>query len=388
MAVMRDRYLQASWRGVSFYIERDDIKAGRKVVLHEIPLRDKPAFDDLGRRPRAFSLEAYLIGDDADEQAKRWLTLCEDKSGVGKLRHPYLGEMDAVLMDMSVTMIDEYDRIIRLALDFEEATPLKFPLATISNSQTITNNVTAVQQQAITQATTQYTSTPLTTGVKQAVAGQTLTFAQQVQGLTSQGILSATGLQQVTDWATKLSAGANTLVDVPLSLFANVSGLMTSLRDGILPGASSVRRLLRLLQLFTDPSPQGRAMRFATETSVWSIAAETASVVSYDSYDEAMAIRGELARALTTVVSGLPEDGADLLNTLSDLHASTADEIRTLAAELPRIVRYQLGAPLPALVVAYNLYEDPDRADDLVRRNQAPDWLRLPTERQLEILAS
>ena len=52
------------------------------------------------------------------------------------------------------------------------------------------------------------------------------------------------------------------------------------------------------------------------------------------------------------------------------LDASITNFLVTTARPLPRMIGYQFGTPLPSLVIAYRLYQDASRADQVVAENK------------------
>lgn len=44
-----DRLQPASFRGVAFKVDGDDLQIGRRTVVHEYPGRDTPSVEDMGR---------------------------------------------------------------------------------------------------------------------------------------------------------------------------------------------------------------------------------------------------------------------------------------------------------------------------------------------------
>lgn len=90
MAACRDwlRTLQrASYRGVPFWVERDSISTGRRLVIHEFPHRDTPYVEDLGRKANIINVTAYVAGDDVEAQESRLRLACE-VGGAGTLVLP------------------------------------------------------------------------------------------------------------------------------------------------------------------------------------------------------------------------------------------------------------------------------------------------------------
>jgi len=56
--------------------------------------------------------------------------------------------------------------------------------------------------------------------------------------------------------------------------------------------------------------------------------------------------------------------------TLVNLHASVTNHLVETARPLPRLLNYQFFEPLPTLVLAYKLYDDASRADEIRAENK------------------
>jgi len=115
----RARLRPASWRGVPFFVGEASGEVGRRYEMHEYPQRDQPWAEDLGRSQRKWSVTGYVLGDDYMGTRDRLLAACE-QSGVGKLVHPYLGELHVVCDRFRYTERDEEGRICRFELSFAE----------------------------------------------------------------------------------------------------------------------------------------------------------------------------------------------------------------------------------------------------------------------------
>jgi prophage DNA circulation protein len=93
------RLRPASFRGAQFHIEAGGKTSGRRTVLHEYPKRDDPYAEDMGRRARRWTLQAYVIGGNAQAfdfdytQARDALVSACEQEGSGLLVHPTMGEM-------------------------------------------------------------------------------------------------------------------------------------------------------------------------------------------------------------------------------------------------------------------------------------------------------
>jgi prophage DNA circulation protein len=70
--MMRDwanTLLPASYNGVSFHVDGEDLGGGRRLAIHQTAGGEVPVIEDMGRATSTFNVTAYLAGDLADVQA-------------------------------------------------------------------------------------------------------------------------------------------------------------------------------------------------------------------------------------------------------------------------------------------------------------------------------
>jgi prophage DNA circulation protein len=127
-----------SWRGVGFVLDAGQTIAGRRIALHEYPYRPDVWAEDLGKLPRRFAVQAFLVGDDVYLQRDAMIAACE-QAGAGTLVHPTLGSMQVVLMDFSVTDRRDRGRYVEVALTFIVAGDVRYPATGIATGQAVTN---------------------------------------------------------------------------------------------------------------------------------------------------------------------------------------------------------------------------------------------------------
>jgi prophage DNA circulation protein len=123
-----------SWRGVGFVMDAAELKAGRRTATHEYPYRDTVWTEDLGKLPRRFAFQAWLVGDDVYQQRDDMLAACE-KTGSGTLVHPTMGAVEVVLVDFTTTDRRERGRVVELAFQFVAAGKTLFPTAVVSTGE-------------------------------------------------------------------------------------------------------------------------------------------------------------------------------------------------------------------------------------------------------------
>ena len=125
-----------SWRGVGFVLDAGDTVAGRRVAIHEYPYRDDAWAEDLGKLPRRFSVQAFMVGDDVYQQRDAMIDACE-QPGPGTLVHPTLGSIECVMLEFQVTDRRERGRVVEVQFSFIIAGDVQFPSTMIATGQNV-----------------------------------------------------------------------------------------------------------------------------------------------------------------------------------------------------------------------------------------------------------
>lgn len=91
----------------------------------------------------------------------------------------------------------------------------------------------------------------------------------------------------------------------------------------------------------------------------------------YDSAADARAVRDALSQALSDLADSEPDMDAGLANAFRDTAAAVIAHLTAVAGTLAEVVTYYPPDTLPAEVIAYTLYGDAERAEEIVARNPA-----------------
>ena len=127
----------ASYRGAKFFVEKDTVESGRRLVIHQFPLRDEPYVEDLGRDAIKMSVTAYVLGDSADSQASSLLSACGTK-GPGRLSLP-ISQFQAHCEKASRDFSKDRQGYIAFSLSFvrEGGGAAPMPVAALSNAVSV-----------------------------------------------------------------------------------------------------------------------------------------------------------------------------------------------------------------------------------------------------------
>jgi hypothetical protein len=146
----RDKYQEAAFRGVMFFVETDARQGGRRVAMHEYPKRNTPYAEDMGRKAKRFLVQGYLIGKNYLEQKYRLIDALE-KDGPGMLRLPLPYQMsDEKVMVMAYTVTEARERggYCQVEMDFIEYGDPQYRQAVSTTSQ-IEDKAFALEDQMI-----------------------------------------------------------------------------------------------------------------------------------------------------------------------------------------------------------------------------------------------
>lgn len=238
----RNRLQPGSWRGVSFVLDAGETVAGRRVAIHEYPYRDTAWSEDLGRLPRRFNVQAFLVGDDVYEQRDAMVSACE-QAGSGTLVHPTMGSIEVVLLSFAVTDRRERGRVVEVTMQFMLASDVRFPGTSISTASAI-----ASAAGALTTASQGDLASVLDS------IGDVPASAQQVSGFTSTAVAAVNDASRAFNAVRGLAgsfgrfATGNRLTLQPAGTTAPIAlGLATTTRTAVVSAAGTVDSLARLL---------------------------------------------------------------------------------------------------------------------------------------------
>lgn len=359
MAGWREQLRDASFRGASFFVDSDEATFGRRSVLHEYLQRDIPFSEDLGRATRRKSVTAFVIGADYMSLRDKLIKALEE-IGPGTLVHPYFGECEVVVSgDVTVSQSRKEGGMARFQIEFVEASEQKYPTeAANSRSQVL--------------------------GRADAVDGGLLgDFGRDFQVAGWPDFLSTSAVGDITGWLSgaegllSLAGGFSfeSLLGDPLALGSALLGLIGQSRGRGYENAmalSSTRPAPR-------PGPYRTTVRQQEARNTAALgnlivggaltqAARDATDRDWPVYDDAVRVRDDVTTALDREAERATSDRT--YQALSDLRLSVAADMTERAAQSPRLRTITPPELLPSLVVAYDLYEDAGRADEIAIRNR------------------
>ncbi|MDH5633603.1 MAG: DNA circularization N-terminal domain-containing protein [Gammaproteobacteria bacterium] len=397
----RDQLRPASFRGVAFRYEETDTELGRRNHLHEYPDRDLPYVEDLGRKAKTFSIEAYVIGDDYMAQRDA-LEAALDAEGPGELIHPRYGARNVSVTAARVRETTRQGRMAVFSITFTEAGNRSEPSATTATDKQTQSAAGGLATAAENELADNFDIDGQPGWVSLGVTDTLNSFTSQLNQV--QGMIAGPGnaVADFTGAITRFENELTGLLQTPAALATNITSLVAALES--LPG--NVANSLQVYETLFDFSVAAPAANTAAaQTLVRSQqqlvhlvkvaavagAARVSSQIPFDSSAEALAARDWLLAAMdslanyTDPVTGLPADDGEY-DALSALRHAVVEDLNTRAAKLPQIVSHTLNHYVPAVVLAWDLYGDAERGDEIVARNHVARPGFLPAGEPLEVL--
>ena len=376
----RDELRPASWRGLACHVEAAEAQGGRRLALHEFPLRDDPYPEDLGRKARAWSVTAFLLGAEVLSAARAFAAALEE-AGSGTWVDPWRGDVAAVVESYSWRQSSREGGIARFEIQFREAGQAAYPALAPDHSA-------AVEAAAETAAVgwkekfgEGFSVSGLAEALKADIGDLIGTTVTDLSALTSDAVAT---IDQAAAWARaglQLAADARTLIETPSLLADRAMALMGADRLGGLGWRSWLNiatwaPILGGLEGAGPAATQARANRsrwvgLINQAGVIG-AAKAAAAADFATRDEAIEARTAIVAAMDAVEGGT---SAAEYQVLAALRTALVRAVSAAAPRLPRLMRLDRPQPLPALALAWELYGDapasvPDRADEIVARNR------------------
>lgn len=426
---MPNAYLQkASYKGVSFEVTSSSISAGRRVVLHEYPFRDEPFAEDLGRRARTISIEAFIFGSDARRQSERLIAAIEAK-GQGTLVHPLYGSMVCIATDGTNVRTELCEDYVAVSFTLTEVGNLTFPSSASAADYLARLSADALQTFASDAISSALSSIPDGADLGQVYDGALTACAKCLSEIADSTYSKLWALQDslgtLQNSASDLiysTAAFTTQVGSVLGLAAKASTVTDwrevsyqaadlAMNSTLLPDAK--QQAQAQAQILSLTRGRARAASAAASLSTTTIATKTtearAQVVNavralfrqfllaqsigaatlvgtaQDRRDASATIltvapRRDVTQVRAQVLKAIDAEcelqtGQEILGLLYDARVRVWTDLSTRADPVRQVRTIELTHATPSLVAAYELYADASREAEIVDRNAIPNPL-------------
>lgn len=389
----KDKLQPASFRGVPFEVESDGMEAGRRTQVHEYPKRDKPYAEDLGRATRKVTLTAFVIGPEYMAARDKLLGALEEE-GPGTLVHPWYGSLQVSVESVQVRHHRADGGYCSFDLGFVEAGELTFPTASSSTA----GQVRMAADDLSTASLGDFASVFNVGGLPDFVADGALAELTSVLGTVQDGLRFVS--PDIGGLTGAVLGELTSLVSVPSMLGSRLLGLfdgLVSFEDTPSRQGQVFRALLNTRQspsLAATPVSGATPSRLAQARNTAAVralvrqlllvqAAGTASLMPLPVYDDAIRQRNRLTADLEAESLTASDT---LFPALTDLRVKVWRDMTARSRDSARLGTVTPAEVMPAVALAYDLYEEAGRDEEIVARNRIAHPGFLPV-RPLQVLS-
>lgn len=390
-----DEFKQASFRDIEFFVDGHELGSGRRNQITEFPGRDDPYVEDLGRKARTRTMEAYVIGDDYHIQ-KNKLIKALDQAGPGKLVHPYDGILQVAITDYKVRETKREQSIARFSISFVQVEEIEL-ITKVTNT---VEEVSEKKQSAFEALKEKFKKAWKTANKPRTVVdgafdtvNKGIDMAESARSVVSDIADYQNDVQSMRNRVASKYYEAARTGEALITDTINLLGFGTDIDDDEFDGTQSLKTFEDLKPLTAlEPTevisgdPDEPATVFSSSYSEAAIIVQAAllSLIEYDSIEQSV----ELQKAVFENIDQMMEttDDDDFYNSLYDLKTAIVEHLDNQAKQLPRRAAYVPPVTYPALLIAYDLYDDITREQEVIDRNRIQHPAFVPGRVPIEVL--
>jgi prophage DNA circulation protein len=384
------RYVSPS--GVEFSPLFDDVErsGGKKAPVHELPHRNVADVQDLGNTAEKYPLALYFTGPDYDKQADAFYDALHEK-GRAKLKHPRWGDRDVLPLTWSQSeKLIERVWYAAFQIDFVEA-PDPASLTISSTTAAAIQSAAEIAAAKASDASAAQISAlvPMQAlAAKGAAVDAAASAFDQLRSLTSgfDDVRSAMGAAH-----REIERNIDTLAAVPLDLTSAIirlvrmpANLETSITEKLKGYASLLAQNCATLAdlglgaiTARIPLILGGAAALAEATASGTLTSRSDAVDAYN------ALTDSAADTLAAVEAYV--DDPDALAVVRQLCSDARARLLVESYSLPTERSMVLQGDSDPVTLAFQLYGDPERMDDIIEQNHLADEAILVIPRGTEI---
>lgn len=389
---------RASYRGVPFWVETDQVQGGRRLVVHEFPHRDAPYVEDMGRSAVKVQLTAYLASDAADAEAARLRAACEAGSAA-RLVLPLetlTAHCESYQRDFSKDRLGYIAIGLSFVRDGAGAAPypsayharlvtvgvggLAAPLAALHRRRFRGRRVAGYVRDSAAEAIREAAAAlDVARGAVEIAGEDGAGVARRVADLHDDAALYAEA-GEIADVYESTRADARQSADTAPDLAAEVVGIVDAIVAGA--GASAADPLAalagyrahRLASAYRTPSRRQEAVNahsIAQIVRVPAAAAAVAAILDAEITDRraAIAARSRIVGLIDTEIALLDGPGAhDVRLALVDVRDNALAALTRLMTDLAPVLTVTAARRMPSLWWSQRLYGSAHRAREIAAR--------------------
>lgn len=392
----RDNLKDASFRGIPFKVLTSSVEAGRRNVLHQYPFSDEPYLEDLGGEAGIYHINAYIVQNPENSfdyfPERDKLKAALDEIGSGDLVHPFYGNLTVGVSGKY--KIDESftdGGIARFTITFVVAGRPKQaegPVALADDADFRCNSALDTIQAVfetihdvigyafLAQEAMNTVSEFVSNTYQSLITVQSTILSTVSQAFATIDLINST-IDNIITFPDQLADSIRTILDVYEDLIPDMPKYNTSLITAALSLTTYGDDFPDIAITIPERQQQldnQNAMIDMIRCSGLTQAVRAAIHADYRSYEDAIAMLNILLATFDSVLNyiGANSKNDELFSLISGLKPVMVKAMLEKGANLPIMRNVEITPDAqPALVLAYNIYDDNDREQEIIDRNYA-----------------
>ena len=410
----------ASFRGVGFFLDDADLEVGRRTAVIRYPGNDRHRVRDLALNPRSISVNAYVIGDDYQDDRDELLAALEEP-GPGTLVHPFYGRIQVTITGPA-RCSEAKGELGCARISFSCTRESGAPALTsrpdtrgrLESARVAVNAAASdafVEDFSVSGLPSSYTDS--TVSALDDVASQMTTTAAKITGALAVTNDVAAEISAFAGAAESLMTAPSSLIEQVVTLNGRIAGVAATALSGLNTAIGIPDQIVdafeRARQTWEAIAAMAGLGSFGEDEADLSTATPNAE---QESDNRTAVFYGVRASAIAEIAAALPSmpfdsrtlasDVEDLLvdqldglldiapdglqGPLRDLLAAIHGHLQAVAATLPEVGEYTTAEETPALLIAWDVYGDATQEADIVARNAIAHPLFVEAGTAIEVL--
>lgn len=375
---------EASFKNVAFLSPSTTITGGRKDILHEFPNRDLQNIEDLGLRPRSFTITAIIAGDLYIVQRDRLLSKLEE-GGTGVLVHPFFGTINNVVCRNYSLSQNETDLgIATFNIEFAVSNSTGLPVGSQSVISSIFNRTTEVFNNVFNLINNNFRVATNFIGNFNVAKLKILQVNAILDSAAQFLPADATKINDFNAISSAQKRNINSITVDPNALATSNNEIFTqfsTLFDGPIAQSGATAQIFNFGadDTIIVPSTAGLQQRknnndilnASTNTLALAISYQSAASIEFGNVNELNTQEQILEDQYQFIVDN-PGLDDETLQSITDTRTETQSFFNDQRLTVSQIVDARTNT-LPARVIAYQYYKDSSRGQEIIDLNDEPN---------------
>jgi prophage DNA circulation protein len=387
------RYVSPS--GVEHLPLYDDLdrNGGKKAPIHEFPHRDIADVQDLGNKAETYSMTLYFTGADYDMAADAFYQALREK-GRAKLMHPRWGDIDVLPLSRSQSeKFVEGIRYAEFSVEFVEAPDPRSLAVTTTTASAIQASATLTASTTVESVSEQMAPADAieTEKIKEKVLERAVASRDALNSMTAElddlraqvvaaGKAIERNIDDLVDDPLALADAMVALVRSPALAAMSITGKVKGYASLITSGIASLSDLIQCAAAAAAADLFGLIIAQAEATTEGTLSSRAEAVEAYD------ILTGSVEDVLEAI-EGLDEyvQDPEVIAQIRQISTDARARLLTESYSLPTERRMVLQGNSNPISLAYQIYGDPERMDDVIEQNHLIGEQLLVIPRDTEI---